>query len=82
MRLYLRTDHRTKVHGMSKGELVSKVQHYARANLGLEITKKFLHRFSTLRLYDALRAAQQKRASNDIFVAWKDWKQTEQLKLL
>lgn len=77
-RIYFQTDHRARVRGMGKEELVSKVQYFARVNLGLDITKKFLRRFSVLHLYDALWAAQQGKGKFDIFRTWKDQKRVVQ----
>ena len=80
-RIYLQTDHRARVRGMGKEELVSKVQYFARRNLGLSITKKFLRRFSVLHLYDALWAAQQGKGKFDVFRIWEDRKKVVQQEL-
>ena len=77
-RLYLETDHRTKVHGMGKEELVSKVQYFARTKLGLAITKKFLRKFGVPHLYDAMQAACHHNESFDVFRAWQARKQAIQ----
>jgi len=77
-RIYLQTDHRVKVHGMGKGELVSKVQYFARNNLGLEITKKFLCRFGAPHLYDAMQAACRRNKNFDVFKIWEDRKKVVQ----
>ncbi|MEK7209400.1 MAG: hypothetical protein AAB670_00570 [Patescibacteria group bacterium] len=80
-RIYLQTDHREKVRGMGKEELISKVQYFTRRNLGLAMTKRFLRRFGAVRLYSALQAAQHHNENSDIFKIWKEQKKVVQEKL-
>ena len=69
-RLYVRANFkRIRIHDMSHGELVDRVQEVALEELGLKIPKKFLHQFTPAVLYRAMRRGKKGDA---IFVQWEN----------
>ena len=70
-RIYTQKDHRRKVRGMNKGELILKVKRFAKEKLDLDIPLEFLRQFLPTQLYTAMRAAQGGE-NHVIFTKWRE----------